>query len=338
MIGHALATELYKDPLFAVTACDIDEQKLFALSNSCGIQTKRCDLRDRQKVSELLVNYDLVVNATPGFMGYSVFKSVIEAKKNIVDIAFFPEDALALHDLACRNGVIAITDCGVAPGLSNIWIAEAASRLDEIDSAVIYVGGLPANPTPPFFYKAVFSPADVIELYTRPARYIENGKLVVKPALSDVELLDFPGIGTLEAFNTDGLRSLAHTIKAKTIKEKTLRYPGHIEKMALLREIGFFSDRPVRLNQFQVRPIDLTSILLFPLWEMKIGDEDLTVMRVVVAGSKAGKSITFTYEMIDHFDRKLLGYTFSRSCKAQGAVMALAEATMERIPERVGCG
>ena len=109
------------------------------------------------------------------------------------------------------------------PGMGNILAMHAHAQLDKTDSVIIYVGGLPAVREWPYEYKAVFSPIDVIEEYTRPARYKENGAMVTRPALSDPELIDFPGIGTLEAFNTDGLRTMASTIKAPNLKEKTLR-------------------------------------------------------------------------------------------------------------------
>jgi len=90
----------------------------------------------------------------------------------------------------------------------------------------IYVGGLPIVRQWPYEYKAVFSPLDVIEEYTRTARFVENGRVVTRPALTDLERVDFEGVGTLEAFNTDGLRTLIQTIPAPNMKEKTLRYPG----------------------------------------------------------------------------------------------------------------
>jgi saccharopine dehydrogenase-like NADP-dependent oxidoreductase len=127
--------------------------------------------------------------------------------------------------------VTAVVDCGVAPGLSNMMCGAAAARLDPLESVEIYVGGLPAERHWPFDYKAGFAPWDVLEEYTRPARIVEHGQIVLKEPLSEPELLEFPGVGTLEAFNTDGLRSLAYTLKAPFMKEKTLRWPGHAELM-----------------------------------------------------------------------------------------------------------
>jgi lysine 6-dehydrogenase len=244
----------------------------------------------------------MVINAVPGFMGYRTLKAIIEAGKNAVDIAFFIEDPFTLDEGAKEKGVTAVMDCGVAPGMCNVLIGHANAMLDETENIVYYVGGLPMVREWPWEYKAVFSPADVIEEYTRPARYIENGKMVIKPALSDPELMDFPGIGTLEAFNTDGLRSLAVTVTAPNMKEKTLRYPGHIEKMRVLRETGFFGTEPVEIGGQTIRPLDFTSKLLFPKWKLKEGEEDITVMQVIVEGRKGKKHLRYTWDLFDRYD------------------------------------
>ena len=182
-------------------------------------------------------------------------------------------------------------------------IGYGASMLDTLEKGITYVGGLPVVRTWPFEYKAVFSPIDVIEEYTRPARYIDGGRLVVREALSDAELLDFPNIGTLEAFNSDGLRTLATTVKGDYMIEKTLRYKGHIEKMAVLRDTGFFSKEPILINGVMISPLEFTSRLLFPKWKLQEGEEDLTVMQVITEGLKNGIRQRFTWDLFDKFDK-----------------------------------
>jgi len=172
---------------------------------------------------------------------------------------------------------------------------------------------LPVVRTWPFEYKAVFSPIDVIEEYTRPARYIDNGRLVVKEALSDAELIDFPGIGTLEAFNSDGLRTLASTIKGDYLIEKTLRYKGHIEKMAVLRDTGFFQKEPVMINGAMVSPLEFTSKLLFPKWKLEEGEEDITIMRVITEGMKDGVRQRYTWDLFDRYDRETGIHSMART-------------------------
>jgi len=307
LVGGPMALDLARDRQFDVTVADISDAALEkvaarASASSLRLAVTRTDLGTPEQVSGLVREHDLVINAMPGFLGFQTLQAVIEAGKNVVDIAFFIEDPFALDELAKSRNVTALVDMGVAPGMCNVLIGYAAHLLDRLERVTYMVGGLPEVRTWPWEYKAVFSPADVIEEYTRPARLREHGEIVVKPALSDPELLDFPGIGTLEAFNTDGLRSLLHTINCPDMKEKTLRWPGHIEKIRVLREAGFFGTGPVEVNGTSVRPLDLTSRLLFPQWKLQEGEADLTVMRVVAEGWKNGEKLRLAWDLLDRYD------------------------------------
>src|SRR6266487_448387 len=205
MVGRTMAIDLATK--HHVTSFDASEYALeFLKSKSTVVKTIKADLSSYASYQQLLQPFDLVVTAVPGFMGYSTLKAVIEAGRNVVDISFFPEDALQLDVLAKERDVTAIIDCGVAPGVSNLIIGRY-NEIMKIESFECYVGGLPKIRKKPFEYKAPFSPIDVIEEYMRPARLKENNKIVTKPAMSDVERMQFDGIGELEAFNTDGLRS-----------------------------------------------------------------------------------------------------------------------------------
>ena len=314
LVGTPMAIDLAEDDRFEVALADISDKVCGKITNKHpSIKALRKDLSDPKAVFDLVSGFDWVINAVPGFMGFATLKAIIEARKPVVDIAFFPEDPFELDALAKERGVIAVVDCGVAPGMSNVLAGYADSELDETSRVLIYVGGLPEVREWPYEYCAVFSPIDVIEEYTRPARYVENGTMVVRPALSDPELLNFPGIGTLEAFNSDGLRSLAETLTAPNMKEKTLRYPGHIEKMAVLRETGFFSEEPVKINGSAIRPIDFTAKLLFPKWELKEGRSDITVMQVIVEGTKERRAKRYVYDLYDRYDEATRTHSMART-------------------------
>jgi saccharopine dehydrogenase-like NADP-dependent oxidoreductase len=248
MVGSAIAADLAKK--FEVTSIDRSETVLENLHNQHpGISIRQYDLNATGTYAEMLKPFDVVVTAVPGFMGYKILKSVIKAGKNVVDISFSPENTLQLDELAKSNNVTVIVDCGVAPGMSN-FIIGYHNELMNIDSFNCMVGGLPKLRIKPFEYKAPFSPVDVIEEYTRPARFVENGILVTREALSDVESVDFDKAGTLESFNTDGLRSLVYTMKhIPNMKEKTLRYPGHVSLIQSLIKGGFFSTKKSSLQR-----------------------------------------------------------------------------------------
>jgi saccharopine dehydrogenase-like NADP-dependent oxidoreductase len=323
LVGGPMAIDLANDEEFEVTAADISGQALRRLSGANpNIETVKTDLSDPDAVKALVADHDLVLSAVPGFMGFQTLQAVIEAGKNVVDIAFFPEDPFDLDSLAKENDVTAIVDCGVAPGMSSALIGHVDQLLESTERVLIYVGGLPEVREWPFEYKAVFSPIDVIEEYTRPARCVENGQLVVREALSDPELLDFPGIGTLEAFNSDGLRTLADTIDAPNMKEKTLRYQGHIEKMAVMRETGLFSKHPIEINGAKIRPIDFTAELLFPKWKREPDEVDITVLQVIIEGEQGGKRKRYVYDLLDKYDPATETHSMARTT-GYPATMAL---------------
>jgi len=322
LVGGLIAKDLAKDKDFQITVADIDEKKLDKLTKETEISGMKTDLSDSSDIKKIVAEQDIVIGAVPGFLGFNMLRSVIEAGKNIVDISFMAEDTLSLDELAKKKGVTAVVDMGVAPGMSHMIVGYVNSLLDETESATILVGGLPVIKEWPYEYKIAWSPKDVIEEYIRPARLIKGGKIVEKSALSDLELVNLPKIGTLEAFNTDGLRSLLYTLNIPLMKEKTLRYPGYAEKMRMFRETGFFSDTPIEVGGVKVKPIDLTAKLLFPKWELKEGEEELTVMRVIVQGKKEEKKLCYTYDLLDFYDKKEKATSMSRATGFPCAIMA----------------
>ncbi len=326
MVGRTMAIDLAKN--HEVTSFDASEKSLELLNaKSPLITTVVADLTAYENFPALLKSYDIVVTAVPGFMGYNVLRAVIQAGKNVVDISFFSEDALALDALAKEKNVTAITDCGVAPGISNLIIGHY-NEMMQIESFECYVGGLPKRRLKPFEYKAPFSPIDVIEEYTRPARLKENGKIIIKPAMTEIELMDFDEIGTLECFNTDGLRSLLFTMPhIPDLKEKTLRYPGHAELIIALQRSGFFAEEAIVYKGEQIIPLNYTSAILLNEWKLQPGDEEFTILKVVIKGEMNGETKTIEYTMLDRYDAATQTSSMSRTtgytCTA--AVNAIAE-------------
>ncbi|MEK6702678.1 MAG: saccharopine dehydrogenase C-terminal domain-containing protein, partial [Planctomycetota bacterium] len=289
----------------------------------------QADLADTAAVKKLVAPFDIVCGALSSRIGFQTLRAVIEAGKNFCDISFFAQDAMDLDALAKQHGVTAVVDCGVAPGMSNMAAGYAAEYFERCDTIAIYVGGLPRERRWPFEYKAGFSPADVLEEYVRPSRIVDRGETVIREALSEPQLLDFPGVGTLEAFNTDGLRSLASTLKSRvpTMIEKTMRYPGHIELMRVLRHIGLFSQTPIEVpgadgGTARIRPLDVISKLMFPLWTYEEGEEDMTVMRIVAEGLKNGQRERITWDLMDIYDQTTRATSMSRTTAFPCTIMA----------------
>lgn len=308
LVGKTIAMDLAKQ--HDVTSVDINEEYLHQLQT---VKTIKADITDAQQLKKIIEPFDLVVGAVPGFMGFQMVKTVIEAGKNMVDISFFPEDPFLLDDLAKKNNVTIVTDCGVAPGMGNIILGYHNQRM-KVEFYECLVGGLPFVREWPFEYKAVFSPIDVIEEYIRPARYIQNNALVIKEALSDPELIHFDGVGTLESWNSDGLRSLIKTMpNIPNMIEKTLRYPGCIEYLRVLREAGYFSYDEIEVKGIRIRPIDLTAKLLFPKWKLKPGEEEFTVMRIRLKGLEEGQEKIYEYNLLDRTDKETSTLSMART-------------------------
>lgn len=301
MVGRAMALDLAKN--FEVTSIDFSDASLEILrSKSSKVNTLKTDLCDYENYDQLLKPFDFIATAVPGFMGYKTLEAVIKTKKNVVDISFFPENALDLDKLAKENNITAIVDCGVAPGMSNLVLGYYNERM-EVTNFECMVGGLPKEKIKPFEYKAPFSPVDVIEEYLRPSRFIEDGKLITRQALTDAELIDFENIGTLESFNTDGLRSIIFTMShIPNMKEKTLRYPGHIHLMKAFIEAGFFDEEKINFNGCEISPLEFSSKLLFEQWKLGEEEEEFTVMQIKISGKEKGNPKTIVYDLYDAYD------------------------------------
>jgi len=299
MVGSAIASDLCNE--FDVTIADINAKGLKHLKSLYPLNTVVCDVSEQGNISELVKGFRLVISAVPGKIGFETLRALISAGIDVVDISFFEQDPFELDELARTMDVTAIIDCGIAPGLSNI-ILGYHNELMEVESYECYVGGLPYKRKWPFEYKAFFSPGDVIQEYIRPARYVSNGKIVTVEALSDPELIEFDEVGTLEAFNTDGLRTLIKTMKIPNMIEKTMRYPGHKELMKVFRDSGFFSDEEIMINDQAIRPVDLTSKLLFNHWKPQKDEDEFTIMKLVIKGKETTKAKEYVYKIFDRYD------------------------------------
>jgi saccharopine dehydrogenase-like NADP-dependent oxidoreductase len=301
MVGSTMAIDMAKN--HSVTLTDFSKKALEKTVSKCDkLIPIQLDVTNKNELQKTIKPFDLVICAVPGFLGFETLKAVIKAGKNVIDISFFPENCFDLNELAKQHNVTAIVDCGVAPGMGNIILGYYNEKLKLTDFECL-VGGLPKVKKWPFCYKAPFSPIDVIEEYTRPARYVENGVMVTKEPLTDCEYVDFDDVGTLESFNSDGLRSLIFTMPhIKNMKEKTLRYPGHVEYIKVLKESGFFNEEKINFNGNEISPLEFTSKILFNEWKLGEKEEEITVMRITLKGTNSnGELKTIVYNLHDKF-------------------------------------
>ena len=313
MVGSAMAIDMANT--HNVTITDINSHALEKTKQKCPkIKSLLLNVSDKDSLKLRIRDFDLVICAVPGFLGFETLKTIIKEGKNVIDISFFPENSLELDALAKKNNVTAIVDCGVAPGMDNVILGYYNEKMKLTDFECL-VGGLPKVKKWPFCYKAPFSPIDVIEEYTRPARYVENGETITREALTDCEYLEFDKIGTLESFNSDGLRSIIYTMPhIPNMKEKTLRYPGHVEYIKVLKASGFFSETAINVKGSEISPLDFTSKVLFNEWKLGESEEELTVMRITVKGENAdGKIEEISYNLHDEYCHETQTSSMSRT-------------------------
>jgi saccharopine dehydrogenase-like NADP-dependent oxidoreductase len=308
-IGEAVAWDLtHMSPTAVVTVADRSADALARLARHLPVETVAFNAAQPDTVRALASGHDVVVGALPSRLGFGVMRALCEAGARYCDVSFIPEDAATLDALARRHGAVVVHDCGVAPGLSHVLVGEAVAQMARVDTVRIDVGGLPESPAPPFYYKAPFAPADVIEEYTRPARVVRDGQPVAVEALSGVETVQVEGIGRLDSFLTDGLRSLVTTVAARAMEERTLRHPGHLPLMVALRDAGFFATSALDVGGTSVTPREVTSRLLFPHWTYADGERDVTVLRVEVMGiDRSGAPNTRRWLLVDRPDAERTG-------------------------------
>ncbi len=326
-VGAAIVKDLAAHDGFEVLVADVDRAALEGLAGVPSVEVLATDLARPEGVRNALEGADLAVGAVPGPMGHATLRTVIESGVTIADISFFEENPFTLHDLARGHEVVAAVDCGLAPGISNLIVGRAAAEYDRVTSFTCRVGGLPAVRRLPWEYQSVFSPIDVIAEYTRPARLMEGGELVIREALSGLELIDVEGVGTLEAFNTDGLRTLLDTVDVPDMREKTMRFPGHADRVRILRDMGLFSEEPVAVGGHNVRPVDLAARLLSRAWAPRPGDTDISVLQAEVVAETGGRQVREVWNLLDRHDATTdtssMARTTGYTCAA--VVCALAE-------------
>lgn len=312
LVGTPMALDLNKKENIHVKLADINEKNL-ERAKSEGIECFRMNVLEETKLEDFISDSDYVINALPGEVGYQSLKRAVLAGKSGVDIAFYPEDFGELQEIALEKGVCWVVDMGVAPGMSHLLSAYGSTQLEETHDIKIYVGGLPKDTSTYWQYKAPFSPTDVLEEYTRPARFVRNGEEVSMPALSDLEILEFPVVGKLEAFNSDGLRSLINSLNVPNMIEKTLRYPGYVDKINVLKETALFSQDEKDIGGVKIKPLDLLSNLLFEQWKLGEEEVDFTVMQIKIRGLLKGAEKTIVYDLYDEYCRETRIHSMART-------------------------
>ena len=272
VIGSDLARSL---PDADVRVADLRLPKLPALPNLSALEI---DFDDATATARLLHEHDIAVGALPARLGFGLMRAAIDARRHLVDVSFAAEDPLELDAAARAAGVTIVPDCGLAPGLSNLIVGRAATARGMPSEVEIMVGGVAQDPSRPYGYVVTWSLDDLIEEYTRPARIVREGQATTVPVFSGLERVQVQGVGEMEAFYSDGLRSLIQTLpEVREMGEKTLRWPGHAAAVRPLLDSNRLLDE-FRRHCTAQPPHDLVAFVVRVRWNGK-GEETTMVER-----------------------------------------------------------
>lgn len=308
LMGREVARDLSKsDKVEKVYLADLDIEMVNAFIKEANLEKTeavQCDAENEQQLRDVIAKGDVCVNALFYAFNERVAKAAIEAGVHAVDlgghIGDITENVLKLDEQAREKNVTIIPDLGLAPGMVNILVGYGASKLDNVESIRLYVGGIPVKPEPPLNYTRVFSLEGVIDHYTEPAKIIRDGQLISVESLTGIEPVYFEQFGTLEAFYTSGGTSTLYKTfpNVKTLEYKTVRYKGHAEKFQLMKELGFFDrDNVVEVDGVQVKVRDVVREALKK--KLYLGKkQDAVVLRTIIVGEKSGEQVTYEYETI----------------------------------------
>lgn len=343
-MGKEAVRDLLANPeMEEVLVGDLEESRALQVCrqfNDSRLKAVQADPSDRERFIRTIANSDVLINATVYTLNETVAKLAIQAGIHAVDLGGnvneIAHDILALDEEAKRKGVTYITELGVAPGLTNILVGYGASKFDAVETVQLRVGGLPKVPEPPLEYNQVYSIEGILYQYEGEATIIRDGVKQSVPALSEVEEIHFDGFGRLEAFHTaGGTSTLPDTFPAvRHLDYKTIRYPGHAQKIQLLSDLNLMrEDLSVEINGQDVRPRDVFTKVLQPI--IALGDkEDVVLVRVLLEGVKGHNRLRHEFELQTDYDRE--NSVTAMACSTAYSISVVAQMIATGLIDRKG--
>jgi lysine 6-dehydrogenase len=343
LMGRAAVYDLSRiDNVREVGIFDIDETLAEQIADAYGnniTSSGYMDASDEQAAIRVLKGYDAAVSCVTYKYNPGLTRAAIEAGCHLVDLGGNNDvvrTQLEMNDEAEKAGVTIIPDCGLAPGMVSVMVADGVARFDKVRSLKIRVGGLPQSPRPPLNYQMVFSAEGLLNEYWEPCLVLEDGKKKTVNPMTGVETLEFDGIGQLEAFYTSGGTStLPDTYEGVIdfLDYKTIRYPGHCQLFKPMLEIGLASRQEIEIEGQKVQPRAVLRSVLEK--SLSLGDLDMVLVRLTFEGKKDGQDKTVVYEIVDRQDTKTGLTAMMRTTSFPAAIIAWMAADGQ-ITER-GC-
>ena len=312
--GQAAAFDLaVRGEAEAVVLFDADEgrarraaERVNGLAGRTVASAAGLDVRNREQLPSQLEGFDAALSAVPYHFNAFITEAAVRAGTPLCDLGGNTDVVFRQKEFdteARARGIAVVPDCGLAPGTANVLAVYTTRRLEQEglrpEGVKIYCGGLPQRPRGPLDYQLVFSVEGLLNEYLSPAYVLRDGRVQTVEALTEVEELELPGVGRCEAFITSGGTSTApweYQSKLKNYEYKTVRYPGHCEKIKLLRDLGLLEgEARAVVAQALERTLDF-------------GEPDLVVLRVVCSGSDGEREGSVQLDLFDVQD-EATGFT-----------------------------
>lgn len=297
------------------------------------------DASDEASVALQIHGFDVAISSVPYRLHATIERAALAAGTSVTDLGNDTDvtvEMLKLDDEFKAKDITLLPDTGLAPGLVNSLGVYMMESLDEVTDVKLYCGGLPQNPKPPFNYSLRFDIDGLVGEYIDEAIVLRDNEVVRLPTLEELEHLEIPGIGTMEAFTTSGGTSTAPWSfkgKVRNYDYKTLRYPGHCEQMRVFRDAGFWNEEPVLVQGQYVVPMQvfykvMGDVILDPT------DPDLVITHAIGYGKKDGEPVELQISVIDRQD-PVTGFSAMERLTGFSASIMAIEVAMGNV--RRGC-
>jgi len=299
------------------------------------------DVRDKDEIQKLLNGATACLSAVPYYFNLEISRLAIQKGVHFCDLGGNTDIARKQHqfdELARQKGVSIIPNCGQVPGMGTSLCVYAMELLDEPLDVLMWDGGLPQHPKPPFNYLLTFHIAGLTNEYAEPGVFLRNWKITQVEPMTELETVEFPPpIGKLEAFVAGGgtdTMPWTYEGKIRTLQNLTLRYPGHYQQLKAYYDLGLWDLTPIKIGSIEVVPRDVFHALFEP--KVVLPDKkDLVIVRVKAVGKKDGKDAEALVEMIDYYDEET-GFTAME--RGTGWSAAIVAEMMARRQTPLGAG
>jgi len=322
-----------------ITLADVDgalaraaADRVNQLVHGGAAQALALDVRNEEAVRDAFKAYDVVLSAVPYFYNLALTRIAIESGASFCDLGGNTEIVRRQHALdreASRAGVSVVPDCGMGPGMGNTLAVYAMGLVGEAEHVYMYDGGLPQRPRAPWNYALTFNIEGLTNEYSGGMTILRNGELFHAPCFTELEMIEIPPIGKLEAFLIAGGVSTAPWTfhgKLQTYQLKVLRYPGTFAQLKSFSDLGLFDLKPVQVGGNDVTPRRVFHALFEPQVRQE-NVEDVCIVRVKAVGKIHNQRSEAVVEVIDYHD-PATGFTAMQ--RLTGWHMSIVAAMMAR--------